>query len=232
MRGKAGAAPATGTPPGANSKVKPYYEHGGITIYCGDAREIVPCLERPAAVVTDPPYPNGEGYFVEDIEAAREMLAAPPSDSVLAFWSEVERPACPLPLVAVHIWHRTNVNGKIYEPIYQYNADGRKRRSDVKRHAAVFKGVGPGCNEYLGHPNQKPVEVMHWLINKTDGPILDPFMGSGTTLRAAKNLGRRAIGIDKSERYCEIAAKRLSQEVLFAGAGRGGAEVELADAVS
>jgi DNA modification methylase len=64
------------------------------------------------------------------------------------------------------------------------------------------------------HPNEKPVGLMRWCVKKTEGLILDPFMGSGTTIRAAKDLGRKAIGIEIEERYCEIAARRLSQKVL------------------
>jgi site-specific DNA-methyltransferase (adenine-specific) len=72
--------------------------------------------------------------------------------------------------------------------------------------------------EIRQHPTQKPVELFKWLIEKytTEGDtILDPFMGSGTTLVAAKYLGRNATGIEISEKYCEIARSRLSQDMLF-----------------
>ena len=63
------------------------------------------------------------------------------------------------------------------------------------------------------HPTEKPVGLMRWCIGRTRAPlVIDPFMGSGTTLVAAKSLGRRVIGIEIEERYCEIAAKRLVQE--------------------
>ena len=74
-----------------------------------------------------------------------------------------------------------------------------------------------GGRERGEHPTQKPLALFKELIDRHTDPgetILDPFMGSGTTLRAAKDLGRKAIGIEIEERYCEIAAKRMSQSVL------------------
>ncbi len=74
------------------------------------------------------------------------------------------------------------------------------------------------ASEKNGHPCPKPYRAWAWLLNKgsLDGEIvLDPFMGSGTTLRAAKDLGRKAIGIECEEKYCEIAARRMAQEVLI-----------------
>jgi site-specific DNA-methyltransferase (adenine-specific) len=73
------------------------------------------------------------------------------------------------------------------------------------------------CHGYAQHPTQKPIGIVTPLVEYScpvGGLILDPFMGSGTTLRAAMDLGRRAIGIEREERYCEIAAKRLQQSVL------------------
>ena len=76
--------------------------------------------------------------------------------------------------------------------------------------AASFTG-----DIFENHPSQKPVKLIRYLIQETDAQtILDPFMGSGTTLRAAKDLGRKAIGIEIEEKYCKIAAKRMAQEVL------------------
>lgn len=86
----------------------------------------------------------------------------------------------------------------------------------LKRH--LWNGMLRKGRERRDHPTQKPLEVMSWAILKCPGEpklILDPFMGVGTTLRAAKDLGRQAIGIEREERYCEIAVKRMAQEVLF-----------------
>jgi DNA modification methylase len=205
--------------------VKPYYEdiEAGIRIFHGDCRDILPTFpDKSFIVLTDPPYPNGEGYFEDSILAARELFVWLRVEC-LTFWSEMEKPRLSVPHVATHIWHRNNVNGKIYEPIYHFHPDGRKRRSDLFSAPVPFNGVGAGCIEYAGHPTQKHSAVMRWLIQKTEGGIVDPFMGSGTTLVAAKQLGRKAVGIEIEKKYCEIAVKRLAQmEMKFQQLTTGG----------
>lgn len=170
--------------------------------------------EAKYVVVTDPPYPNNAGHFTESVDTARDLLACVDCEA-LVFWNELDAPPVPLPLVAVHIWHRSNVNGRPYEPIYHFHPNGEKRRSEVFRHPAIFNGAGPGCNEYLGHPTQKPVALMRQLIEKVEPAIvLDPFAGIGSTLRAAKDLDRKAVGFEVITEYCEIASRRMGQEVL------------------
>jgi len=87
----------------------------------------------------------------------------------------------------------------------------------VRRFRFMWHGMLRLTDEPLEHPTQKPVELIKWILGlrwTPDGVILDPYMGGGSTLRAAKDLGRQAIGIEIEEKYCEIAARRLAQEVL------------------
>lgn len=194
----------------------PYYQDDLVTLYHGDCREVTAWLEADV-LVTDPPYPNNAGHFEEAVSVARAVLPAWERECV-AFWIETELPPLAVPLVAVHIWHRPNVNGRPYEPAFHAAPDGIKRRSLVLAHSFIHSGVGPGSAEYAGHPTQKPVAVMQRLVGLTKGSsVADPFAGSGSTLVAAKQLGRRAIGVELEERYCEIAAKRLAQDTLFGG---------------
>ena len=89
----------------------------------------------------------------------------------------------------------------------------------MHRVAAILPNYQQFKREAVDHPTQKPLGLVSRILSRHEATmILDPFMGSGTTLRAAKDLGRRAIGIEISERYCAMAVKRLAQGVLFGAA--------------
>lgn len=203
--------------------MKPYYEHGGITIYHGDCREILPHVKADV-LVTDPPY--GVSYssgWPNQFTGVRivgdcSVLAR---DAVLTLWGD--RPAlvfgswkAPRPMAARMLltWDKGTVGmGDLSLPWFPCTEEiyvlGRGWRGS--RSSAVLRYV----EKNTLHATQKPELLMSALIAKCPpGIICDPFMGSGTTLVAAKQLGRQAIGIEIEERYCEVAAKRLSQEVL------------------
>jgi DNA modification methylase len=207
--------------------MKPYYSEKGIDIYCGDCREVLPGLEPVDLLLTDPPYGiladsgsaatrrnGGDGKISWDVapdEATIDLLRSK-ADSVM-LWG-----GCHLllpPTFGYLVWDK-QIDGLNF---------GEVEFCWTNLHFAprIFRYRVVGMDGGKIHPTQKPEALMKWCIQQCrydDLPqdIIDPFMGSGTTLRAAKDLGRRAIGIEIEERYCEIAAKRLSQEVLdFSG---------------
>jgi hypothetical protein len=194
-----------------------YYEHAGITIYHGDCREILPSIHADV-VVTDPPYGLGDRWsggtwFTRGVYEKDKCAwdVEPPAATVTAIV------ALGLPTVLWGgnyfalppsrcwlVWHKNNAVPTM--------ADAELAWTNLDRPAKAFSR-SCGC-ENRQHPTQKPLALMRWCLGfMPSGTVLDPFMGSGTTLRAAKDLGRKAIGIEIEERYCEIAAKRLAQEV-------------------
>lgn len=209
--------------------MKPYYEEAGITIYHGDCRELLPQMSFDC-VVSDPPYginhptnyrARGRGPLAESNDyspvVGDDRLFDP---SFLLRW--------PCILWGANYYARTLPESSgwlIWDKMRPHDLDQATAElawSNFVKGARVFRYLWNGMirdgNEYLVHPTQKPVALMQWCLNLKWTPlgvVCDPFMGSGTTLRAAKDLGRRAIGIEIEEKYCEIAAKRLSQEVLF-----------------
>ena len=233
--------------------MKPYYSHGGIQIYCGDCREILPTLEARSidTVITDPPYGivNDFGIAIKQdgirklsfdwdkpegvAEGVAEGVRLCKSSASCFVFSSIDivglllekvreqgficKPAawvkeCPPPAGFGNWWpsgFELAFYGYRNSP---YFGDVDRKRSNVFVADSLRYGQ-PGKN---GHPTQKPLVLMAKLVKalcRQDGMVLDPFMGSGTTLRAAKDAGCRAIGIEIEEKYCETAARRMEQEV-------------------
>jgi len=207
----------------------PYYEQDGVTIYHGDALEIVSQIQPVDHVITDPPYGMGKGFANDDPEAADAivrlvMAKVPCGGNVIAFWSAQRLDRIPFvfgDVERVMIWnkqwaiHAPNNVGYRYEPIvWVHGRYCSQKRGDIFECFPIIREVQ---QESQNHPTQKPEALMCELVGDFTGfdeTVLDPFMGSGTTLVAAKRLGRKAIGIELEEKYCEIAAKRLRQGAL------------------
>jgi 16S rRNA G966 N2-methylase RsmD len=202
-------------------QVTPYYDHGGIVIYHGDCREILPALEPADLVLTDPPYGvlaatgsaatrratrnTTAGRVGWDVRPDPDVIASVVSAGTnAALWGgcHFELP----PTYGYLVWDK-RIDGLNFGEVEFCWTTGRFAPRVHRERAVMIDGGRV-------HPTQKPEALMRWCMGFfPDAGVLDPFMGSGTTLRAAKDLGRKAIGIEIEERYCEIAAKRLAQEV-------------------
>lgn len=207
---------------------KPYYEEAGITIYNADCREVLPYLPKVSLVLTDPPYGIDfdtdyrrftSGFDVERKAHAPVVGDAEPFDPTP--WLQFPKAilwgancySSRLPLGSWLVWDKRHANGTAFL------ADAEAAWMGGGYGIYIFSKTWQGClrSEPIQHPTQKPTALMAWCIEKSrvvSGLILDPFMGSGTTLVAAKQLGRRAIGIEISKEYCDIAVDRLRQDVL------------------
>lgn len=205
--------------------MKPFYEHGGITIFHGDVLDVLPNLTADVTL-TDPPYNTGMNYGdgYDDLrpdyaEWCRSWFALCPRPLVmtpgmvnLGLWMAQEPPRWVCAWVKPNQSSASALNGwNAWEPVLVY---GRHRKPVGQDYWVVPVSQQ---READGHPCPKSVLFWRRLVAdfslQTD-VLLDPFMGSGTTLVAAKSLSRRAIGIERSERFCEMAVERLRQEQL------------------
>lgn len=219
--------------------MKPYYSDGGITIYHGDCLSILYNMSIDGHVcITDPPYGiNYSSNHTCTTTTADWMNKAIRGDDSVAVrdaaLSRFVNWACfgslkaqaPHEYSAVLVWDKGPASGMgdlsfpwkpSFELVFLRGNDWTGPRDE-----GVIKGHWIVTRASMGrvHPNEKPVSLMAHFISKSPraAAVCDPFMGSGTTLVAAKQLGRKAIGIEIEEKYCEIAAKRLAQQYLSLG---------------
>jgi len=209
----------------------PYYDDGeGRVIFCGDCRELLPGVGKVDLVLTDPPYgiafdasknhPNAKFTQIIAGDKVGEMIN--PAVYIIGRKNIVWGASCLAHLLPPQpAWIGWD---KSTRPVPGHrSAEFDMAWTDCIRRSVMFRFMWSGAfreseRDYHVHPTQKPLSLMKWCIDtvaKATGTVLDPFLGSGTTLRAAKDLGRQAIGIEIEERYCEIAANRLRQKVLF-----------------
>jgi site-specific DNA-methyltransferase (adenine-specific) len=206
-------------------------------IYHGDCRDVLPTIERADAVVTDPPfginwsratwaddaddYPALMAWLVGECQRVVPagfcfvFQAMPNCGRFHEWFPDGWRlfAACKnfAQIRPTGVWHS-------WDPVVFWRNGPNSGPNSGHVNRDYFVGNVAGVfGEKVGHPCPKPMDTMRHIVQMAapdGGLVLDPFMGSGTTVAAAKRTGRRAIGIEIEERYCEIAAKRLAQGVL------------------
>lgn len=217
--------------------MNPYYQDNHITLYHADCRDILPTLEQGFFCWTDPPYNVGKDYGVwNDSLPDGEYL------EFCVDWIDELKRLCPEAGMCVYTPNKYlldywNLFGKVFRQIIlTWSPEGAIRRKFINQHAILLTNASPQTRlKDVWHNLQ--IQGLGWFFKEHDfdhpgytsehltkrvlaglapsqATILDPFSGTGTTLRCAKDFNRKAIGIEINERYCEIAVKRLAQEPL------------------
>lgn len=238
----------------------PYYDDGAVTIYHGDALDVIADMGHEIhAVVTDPPYASGTRMEAGKSSSGAMLRAGRFADRPIdldqmtttgfvwllrataigirpllvdggSFLSFIDWRQWPNLVGALETANLRVQGMVVWDKGHFGLGNGFRAQHELVCHASkgvptiYDKGIGNVFKfprvEPVDHPSPKPEGLMQRLIAAVTPPgglVLDPFAGSGTTLRAAKNIGRRAIGIESVERYCEIAADRLGQGVFPLG---------------
>lgn len=203
-----------------------YYQEDDLTIYCGDCLEIMPLLPKVDLVVTDPPYGIGASAksfingtsktkkdYYEDVCWDTSIPKSECFEQIInisknqVIWGGNYFTEHLKPFRCFFIWDKT-IHGNSY-------ADCEMAWTSFDRVARIKALNMVECNmDGRKHPTQKPLRLMKWLLKQVEAfddykTVLDPFMGSGTTLVACKEMGKTGIGIEINPKYCEIAKKRL-----------------------
>jgi len=215
--------------------IKPYYQGNGVTIYHGDCRDILPELEVADVIITDPVWPNNNGLFdgsdrpfdllgeaaryFPEIASRLVLILGCGSDP--RFLLGVPREykflrVCWLQYVVPNYVGRLMNTSDIAYVFGEWPRSKPGARVLPGQHLAIRPD-----KKYRGHPSPRKLEHMRWLVNWfSEGMIIDPFMGSGTTLRAAQECGWPAVGIEIKEEYCELAVKRCREPIMDLRLGR------------
>ena len=202
---------------------EPYYKDERCTIYNADCRKVLPWLGTFDLLLTDPPYglgkrlTGGQGEWGTHFEKSPEWDQVTSPDWLVGQCVDVAKESIiwggnyyKLPPVRCWLsWDKMQEHTSGHFEMAWTNIDKPTRTFRMSRVEAHSKGKR--------HPTEKPLGLMQWCIGLASEPktIIDPFMGSGTTMEAAKVEGCSVVGIEISEAYCEKAADRLRQGVLF-----------------
>jgi site-specific DNA-methyltransferase (adenine-specific) len=249
MTSKRGAAPAVSQDSGdgdtdrgapSHRKLRDYlfHEEPGITLYCGDCREILPLLrcQTTDLVFFDPPYGLGVAEWddrlvgldlvphLRSLLDGTGVLCATCSPHILPQMFTV------LKSPRVVTWCKPNLPMRTHLRDFEWSTEfvmferlgtttffEKPRGESGRDYWRIPVELGFLHHDHGAHVARKPLALMRRIVStscRVDGLIIDPFAGSGSTLVAAKNLHRQAIGIEIEPKYCEIAVKRLRQEVL------------------